>query len=136
MVRPFSVPATSAMYTERGSRLFALTWASSTVSNQSRVLAMSGILPSRGTGCHGAPGERSGRVGARRPDRAGGADPGARGPDQHQAAHVDGVRVQVTERGYDDGLRRAADVPADDHHDVGRPGLEQHLLRLAQLVRA
>ena len=39
-VSPFSVPAISARYTERGSRFFARAWASATVSNQSLVLAM------------------------------------------------------------------------------------------------
>ena len=39
-VTPFSVPATSAMYTGLGSRRLALLRASSTVSNHSRVLAI------------------------------------------------------------------------------------------------
>ena len=39
-VTPFSDPATSAMYTGRGSRRLALRRASSTVSNHSRVLAI------------------------------------------------------------------------------------------------
>ena len=39
-VTPFSAPATSAMYTDLGSRRLALLRASSTVSNHSRVLAM------------------------------------------------------------------------------------------------
>jgi predicted Zn-dependent protease len=39
-VSPFSVPATNARYTDRGSRFRARTCASATVSNQSFVLAM------------------------------------------------------------------------------------------------
>ena len=39
-VTPFSAPATSAMYTDLGSRRLARLRASSTVSNHSRVLAM------------------------------------------------------------------------------------------------
>ena len=39
-VTPFSVPATSAMYTDLGRRRLALLRASSTVSNHSRVLAI------------------------------------------------------------------------------------------------
>ena len=44
-VTPRSAPATSAMYTDLGSRFFARRCASSTVSNQSLVLAISFPLP-------------------------------------------------------------------------------------------
>ena len=40
MVSPFSEPATSAMYTDFGSRFFALRCASATVSNHAPVLAI------------------------------------------------------------------------------------------------
>ena len=44
-VTPFSAPATSAMYTDLGSRRLARLRASSTVSNHSRVLAMVSLAP-------------------------------------------------------------------------------------------
>ena len=44
IVTPASAPATTARYTDRGSRRLARRRASATVSNQSLVLAISGLL--------------------------------------------------------------------------------------------
>ena len=63
------------------------------------------------------------------------ADPGLRGADDQQAPHVDRLRVELAQRRDGELLLGPADVAADDHHGVGRAVLQQHLLRLAELVR-
>src|SRR5689334_8040190 len=52
MVTPASVPATTARYTDRGSRRLARRCASATVSNQSLVLAISGSPDLAAAGGH------------------------------------------------------------------------------------
>src|SRR3712207_4785949 len=76
------------------------------------------IVPAGGTGCQ-LPGRRGSGIRARAVDGARGADPGLRRADDHTAAHVDGLRVELTEGGDGEPLLRPADVPADDDHRVG-----------------